>query len=275
MWLNYTEARPHHTVSGALRLLPDLYSPQLQNRRDVLVYLPAGHGQSDQRYPVIYMHDGQNLFDAHTSFAGEWRVDETLQELERDGLAAIVVGLPNMGTQRMTEYSPFVDERRGGGRGDAYLDFLVQTVKPRIDADFMTQAGRHHTALMGSSMGGLISLYGFFRYPEVFGLVGVMSPSLWFAQRAIFPYVETAPYNPGRIYMDMGTAEGGRSTRWRFLTPLVKGRTCADTRRMKQLLARKGYTGNRLRYIEEQDAEHNEAAWARRLPDALRFLLQV
>lgn len=274
MWLNYTEARPQHTVSGALRLLPDFYSPQLDNHRDLLVYLPTGYNQTDRRYPVVYMHDGQNLFDTHTSFAGEWHVDETLQTLERDGIEAIVVGLPNMGAERLNEYSPFVDEQRGGGRGDAYLDFVVETVKPRIDADFRTLTDRHHTAIMGSSMGGLISLYGFFRHADVFGLAGVMSPAFWFARRAIFDYVATAPYNPGRIYMDMGTAEMLRPLRWRLLTPLLSGRVCADARRMKSMLASKGYTGGRLRYIEEQDAEHNEAAWTRRLPDALRFLLR-
>jgi predicted alpha/beta superfamily hydrolase len=115
---------------------------------------------------VIYMHDGQNLFDDAIAFAGAWHVEEAIGRPAGSGLEAIVVGIPNMGRQRLEEYSPFVDPENGGGSGDAYLEFIVRTLKPMIDADFDTRPGPLRTGIAGSSMGGLISLYGFFRHPE-------------------------------------------------------------------------------------------------------------
>lgn len=277
-WRNYTSGKlPHeHTVVGELRLLKSLWSPQLRNLRDILVYLPPSYHFGDWRYPVIYMHDGQNLFDAHTSFAGEWQVDETMAQLGREGVEAIIVGVPHANLHRLAEYSPFIDFSLGGGQGDHYLEFLVNTVKPLVDAEFRTLRHRTYTGLLGSSMGGLISLYGFFQQPDVFGFAGVMSPSFWFANGAIFPYVERAKFSPGRLYLDAGTREyadtGG--------SPAERRRKSyhytLSIRRMRDLLADKGYTaGKTLRYVEEKNAQHGEAAWARRLPDALRFLLKA
>jgi predicted alpha/beta superfamily hydrolase len=206
------------------------------------------------------MHDGQNLFDDMTSFAGEWNVDETMEQASQRGLEAIVVGIPNLGEQRMDEYSPFVQGGLGGGRGDAYLAFVAETIKPLIDRDFRTLADRAHTGVLGSSMGGLISLYAFFSRPETFGFAGAMSPALWFAGRAIFPFVERAPLPPGRLYLDIGTHEGSS--------------TLPDARRMHRLLRRKGCRAPHLLYVEERGAVHSEAVWANRLPAALEFLLR-
>ncbi len=276
-WQDYLadKSAGEHTVSGDVKIFKDLYSPQLANQRDVLVYLPADYATGAAHYPVIYMHDAQNLFDAHTSFAGEWQVDETLLALEPDGIAAIAVGLANIGPERLNEYSPFHNPRLGGGKGAAYLDFIVQTVKPLIDSQFRTRPDRDHTGLIGSSMGGLISLYGFFSQPQTFGFAGVLSPALWFADRAIFPYIQQQPYHPGRLYLDMGTAEYSTS-RWQKLVPTrIYNPSCSDTRRLYADLTRKGYQPDRdIRYIEATGAGHNETAWARRLPDALRFLLR-
>lgn len=268
-WLDYREWKIEHTVSGTVMVLPEVWSPQLENQRELLVYLPASHHKSSRRYPVIYMHDGQNLFDALTSFAGEWYVDETMMDLEQEGLEAIIVGIPNMGENRLNEYSPFKQGRMGGGRGDPYLDFIVQTVKPLIDASFFTLPEREHTGILGSSMGGLISLYGFFNRPQIFGMAGAMSPAFWFGQRAIFPYVKNAPYAPGKIYLDAGTQEAhGRQLISRKYTWSV-----ADAaKEMRDLLVSKGY-GESVLYVEEEGAPHHESAWARRLPDALRWLL--
>jgi predicted alpha/beta superfamily hydrolase len=258
MWQDYQwETDSARAAVGRVRLLRDVWSPQLENARDLLVYLPPSHGQVGRRFPVIYMHDGQNLFDAATSFAGEWRVDETMETLaQNDGLEAIVVGIPNISKQRVQEYSPFKTARKG--KGDLYLQFILETIKPIIDRDFLTLPDRSHTGIVGSSMGGLISLYGFFRYPEAFGFVGALSPALWFAGRAIFPFVERTPYAPGRIYLDAGAAE-------------QRG-LLDDTRRMHRLLLDKGY-GDDVMYVEDADGTHHESAWARRLPAALRFLL--
>jgi predicted alpha/beta superfamily hydrolase len=243
-----------HSVVGDVRVLPGVHSPQLGNQRDLLVYLPPGHATSDQRFPVLYMQDGQNLFDRATAFGGtEWQVDETLEALSREGYEAIVVGLPNAGEARIAEYSPFTGFRPG--YGDAYLDFLAETVKPLIDGAFRTRPGAEHTGLLGSSMGGLISLYGFFRRPEVFGLAGSLSPALWYARGAIYGFVAQAPFVPGRIYLDHGSRENSAA-------------------RMERLLIEKGYEGDKdLLYVVEEGGQHNESAWARRLPDALRFLL--
>jgi predicted alpha/beta superfamily hydrolase len=200
------------------------------------------------------MHDAQNLFDAATAFGGqEWGVDETLHALSAEGLEAIVVGLPHMEADRIPEYNPLASR---GGRGDQYLQFIVETVKPLIDLSLRTQPEPESTFLAGSSMGGLISFYGYLKHPEVFGGVIAMSPSFWYGGRAFFELVSALPPRPGRIYLDRGTAERGGS------------------RRMHDLLARLGYGDvGHLLYIEEEGGEHTETAWARRLPEALRFIL--
>jgi predicted alpha/beta superfamily hydrolase len=278
-WRDYTENRPPgtHTVTGTLRVLAKVYSPQLDNRRDILVYLPDGHA-AGRRYPVVYMHDGQNLFDEAASFAGEWHADEVMQALEQAGTAAIIVGIPNIGSERIHEYSPFIDRRLSRGRGALYARFMAETVKPLVDASFHTLPGREHTGIMGSSMGGLISLYAFFAQSHVFGFAGAMSPALWFAQRATLDWVRTRPFAPGRIYLDMGTAEAmgpRRPAMLRWLGEPPSARFVRDARAMRDLLREKGYhEGRDLLYVEDEGAPHHESAWARRLPDALRFLLR-
>lgn len=274
IWHDYVADKPEaaHSVIGSLKVLKDLWSPQLNNQRDLLVRLPGSYDTSDRRYPVLYMHDGQNLFDAHTSFSGEWRVDETLAELEHEGIEAIAVGIPNIGDERLNEYSPFRDARYGGGRGEAYLNFVVDTVKPLVDAAYRTLPDRGHTGIIGSSMGGLVSLYGYFYRDDVFGFAGVMSPAFWFAGRAIFPYIRNRDYKPGKIYMDAGTAE---TRRWYAHLPRRYFRSVTgDAREMYDLLLKLGYqAGREVCYVEDEGGKHNEDAWARRLPDALRFLL--
>jgi predicted alpha/beta superfamily hydrolase len=276
-WRDYTEGRSKHTVVGTVMVRKGVRSVQLANRRDLYVYLPPSYDQGAQRYPVIYMHDGQNLFDRAISYAGEWQVDETMEALSREGLEAIVVGIPNKSRRRLDEYSPFRDERmQAGGRGEAYMAFIVETVKPLIDGELRTLPDRAHTGMIGSSMGGLVSLYGFFRHPQVFGFAGVMSPSLWFAEGSIFPYVEAAPFAPGKIHLDIGTYEGPDIRDRQTLPPSYVGRNILHLRRMRDLLIRKGYrAGWDINYEEEPAAIHNEAAWARRLPGALRFLLRT
>jgi predicted alpha/beta superfamily hydrolase len=255
--------------------LDSIYSPELRNQRKLYVHLPPSYAHGDRHYPVIYMQDGQNLFDQALSYAGEWQVDETMELLSGEGIEAIVVGVPNAGVRRIDEYSPFKDLRlRKGGRGDWYVAFLANTVKPLVDRDFRTRPEREHTGVLGSSMGGLISLYALFCRPEVFGFAGVMSPSLWFAHEAIFPYVEQADARPGRIHLDIGTHEGGDTRAVAGAASTYTSRYLSAAHRMRDLLDRKGYRlGLELQYQEEAEAIHSEAAWARRLPDALRFLL--
>jgi predicted alpha/beta superfamily hydrolase len=252
--------KPRRRKQGTLQPLGPVSSPQLGNTRDILVYLPPGYENGGRRYPVIYMQDGQNLFDPRTSFAGDWGLLEVLDGAARRGTVPLVVAVPNMGEDRIREYSPFVDSMAGGGQGEAYLDFLLDTLKPMIDRQFRTITGRDGTGIGGSSMGGLISLYGFFRRPEAFGFCSSQSPSLWFADRAIFPFVEAAPFVPGRIYLDMGTDEGQASL--------------VNARRMRELLVSRGYREEEeLRWVEEVGGGHHEAAWGRRFKSALPFLL--
>ncbi len=261
-WRNYlhkwrTRLRPR---PGSLELISAVYSPQLDNRRDLVVYLPASYAKSRRRYPVIYMQDGQNLFDPATSFAGAWGLDEALPAAARRGTEAIVVGIPNMGAERIDEYSPFVDAQAGGGRGELYLEFVVRTIKPLIDSRFRTATARQAAGIGGSSMGGLISLYAFFRYPELFGFTACLSPSLWFAESAILSFVETAPFVPGKIYLDIGSLEG---------LAIV-----GPARQLRQILVAKGYrAGHDLRWVEDRSGQHQEASWGRRFRNAIPFLL--
>lgn len=269
-WRSYTLARKEHTVVGELLITDDVYSPQRDNRRSVLVWLPPTYRLSDRRYPVIYMHDGDNLFDAYSSYAGEWGVDETLTALARVGIEAIVVGLPNMGEQRFHEYNPF------GGAGEDYIRFIIDTVKPMIDGEFRTLHGADHTGIAGSSMGGLISLFGYLRYPEVFRLCGAFSPVFWLDGDALYEMVLAETAAQGRVYLDVGGKEGeviARHMPDAFDSPNDADRAYRDgVRRLRDGFKQNGYA-NTLLYLEDPDAAHNEPAWAARLPSALRFLL--
>jgi predicted alpha/beta superfamily hydrolase len=247
-------------MSLHVRTYRNVWSPELRNRRSVDVYLPPSYSTSRRRYPVVYMQDGQNLSDPAQAFAGTWELPRTIDRLAAAGVEAIVVGVHNVGTGRAAEYSPFRDSRHGGGRGHRYVQFIARTLKPRIDRRFRSEPGRESTVIGGSSMGGLIALYAFVRHARLFGHALVMSPALWFGDRRVFPFVErslTAPH--GRLYVDVGTAEGVVALR--------------DARRLHRLLAAKGYGPSRLRYVEAAGAPHAESAWGERLPDALRFLL--
>jgi predicted alpha/beta superfamily hydrolase len=251
-----------HSVTGTVLRLGAMESPQLGNQRDIFVYLPPSRPRADARFPVLYMQDGQNLFDRAIAFGNvEWQVDETMEACSAEGMEAIVVGISNTGNTRIHEYSPFLDARLGGGAADRYLTFLLETVKPRIDADFPTRRDAAATMIAGSSMGGLLALYAFFRHPAEFGGVAALSPSLWFSRHAAFRFIAHSTRTDGRIYADMGTREGA-------------GRIL-DVARLRRLLAHKGYRkGRNLVTVIEPGGRHSEAAWGRRFRRAVRFLLQ-
>jgi predicted alpha/beta superfamily hydrolase len=240
----------------------DVWSPQLRNRRQIDVYLPPSY-ESDprRRYPVVYMHDGQNLSDPFTAFGGTtWRLGSALERLASRGLETIVVGIHNMGEQRIAEYTPFVDAKHGGGRGDRYVRFLADVVKPKIDSRYRTRTDRDNTAILGSSLGGLISLYAFFLRPSPFGRAAVMSPSIWFGGRRILDFVEHSRHVRGRLYLDVGTEEGAGTLR--------------DARALARILRQNGYRSKAaFRYVEANPHRHQEHDWARRLPGALEFVL--
>ena len=245
---------------GTIERIDNVYSPELGNERDLLVSLPGGYATGERRFPVVYMHDGQNLFDPATSFSGSWNVDVAMAEVSLDGLDAIVVGIPNMGRERIAEYSPFEHPQLGGGRGHLYLDFLINTVKPLIDERYLTAADREHTGIVGSSLGGLISLYAFFRHPEVFGFAGVLSPSLWLTEADMFEFIHDAPFAGGKLYLDVGALEGARHV--------------SKALRLRDMLEAKGYRmGENLLWVQEDIGAHHESAWGRRFREALPFLL--
>ena len=261
-WQTY-DPGDDHTVVGDVRVSERL-SPSVLPSRRLAVYLPPSY-DGDERYPVLYMHDGRNLFDERTSNDGEWRVDETMEALSEEGVAAIVVGVPHGPDNRAEEYVPFPHDELGGGSADEYLDFLVDEVKPLVDESFRTRPSRESTGLLGSSLGGLVSLYGFFENPDTFGFAGAMSPAFWWTRGEVFDYVATRSRVPGRLYVDVGGDERPddpeRSREYR-----------EDAERMVELLREKEY-GEDLRFVVNDGAVHHEDAWAERLPDALRFLL--
>jgi predicted alpha/beta superfamily hydrolase len=255
-WRPYlVEAWQAGDVSGKL-LGSVVKSPQLGNERTVLLYLPASYDEGDKRYPVIYLQDGQNLFDPSTAFCGQtWQAGETMTQLAGEGIEAIVVAPYHLGTERIREYNPFPQWRHG--RGEPYAAFLADTLKPIIDHDFRTLSDAPHTWVGGSSMGGLISLYAYCMRPHVFGGALVMSPSLWVANGAAYELARARLEPGGRLYIDNGTRESSAQ-------PLA------------MLALEKGYCeGADLLYVQGKGDRHTEPAWARRLPDALRFLLRA
>lgn len=251
------------TALASVRVLPEpLAMPGLYRSRKLRLCLPPSYDSApDRRYPVIYMHDGQNLFDAATSYAGEWRVDETCAQLAQEtGFEAIVVGIDNGGLRRNTEMAPYEHPALGKAEGAAYLGFIANTVKPFIDAGWRTRPGREHTALIGSSLGGLISHAALLWHGEVFGRYGLFSPSYWAAPQ-LFDATAAATVPPGtRIHLYCGGQEG---------RGMVE-----PTQRMARLLQDKlGDAGPSLHIAEA--AGHNEAAWAAELPAALRRLFNL
>ena len=180
-------------------------APQLKSTKKIWVYLPIGYASSSRKYPVIYMHDGQNLFDAKTSFAGEWNIDETLDSIKAK---VIVIGIETTGDKRMEELSPFKNQKYGGGKADDYLDFIVNTLKPKVDATYRTKTSAKNTAIIGSSLGGMVSFYAALEYPEVFGKVGCFSPAFWFNRKELNEVMQQTPSFNTKVYFLCGDNEG-------------------------------------------------------------------
>lgn len=259
-----------HTVSGDLRLIEDFAMPQLGTTRTLRILLPPGYEASGRRYPVLYMHDAQNLFDAATSFAGEWNVDETLAKLSASGALPpmIVVGIDHGGQARLAEYSPYRDERIPTAKGDAYADFLVKTLKPWVDRTYRTKPEAEHTALAGSSLGGLITLHTLLRHPGVFGKAACFSSSFWVGERRMLREAAAAKPDPAlRLYLDIGDREAG--------APADSRQTVQDTLDVAEALRRRGLGSEHLMVQVAGGARHTESAWAARLPTALQWLFQA
>jgi predicted alpha/beta superfamily hydrolase len=252
-------------VSGpTYRRHAGFHSAHLPDDRDLTVYLPPGYSTSRVSYPVLYMHDGQNLFDPATAFKkGEhWRLGETADALIAEGRLAhiIIVGISNTGVRRIHEYTPTADPRLGGGLAERYGRLVVEELKPFIDATYRTRRETAFTAIGGSSLGGLVSLYLGLTRPGVFGAVAALSPSVWWDRRAILRTVRTTRPRPAvRIWADMGMSEGRRAL--------------DDARLLKAALVGAGWTvGADLHYAEYEGATHSETAWGNRVGPALAWL---
>jgi predicted alpha/beta superfamily hydrolase len=259
-----------HTLTGNIKLHEGLASRFVKDSRDVIVYLPPGYETTtDRRYPVLYLHDGQNLFDAATAFAGtDWGLDELAEELIQSGQIQplIIVGIYNAGPSRMAEYTHVRDRRGRGGRARNYARFIVEELKPFIDSQYRTLPDRANTGLGGSSLGGLVTLYLGLHHPDTFGKLIVMSPSIWWANRAILREVrKLRGHLPQKIWLDIGTCEGQ--------DPQVCVKNAKD---LAQALVSKGWRPEYdFKFVEDQGAGHNEKAWGFRMRDALKFLFPV
>ena len=256
---------PASTANANVQIMATAFAmPQLGGKtRRVWLYLPTGYAASTtRRYPVLYLQDGQNVFDTATSFAGEWGVDETLTQLQAGGLDlahCIVVAVDN-GPGRLDEYSPWRNEQyKAGGEGDKYLDFIVETLKPHIDANYRTEPGRTSTGIGGSSMGALIATYAALKYPTVFGKVASFSPAYWFAGQPLFDYVRQHPANPNtRFYFVSGTTES------QTMVPLMSA--------MRDALQAGGVPAANLNFNTRPDGQHTESFWRREFEAGFRWL---
>lgn len=260
------QTRPR-TITGDVRLHTHFHSRVLNNDRDLVVFLPPGYEKdAKRRYPVFYMHDGQNLFNLETSFLPdqEWQVDETSTELINSRLIepVIIVGIYNAGAERGNEYLP-TRARGMGGKADAYGEMLTKELMPFIDRTYRTKRGPSNTGLGGSSLGGFVTMYLGTRYPNVFGKLAVMSPSVWWNDRELLKYVDALPAKPKqRIWLDVGTREGDEPER-----------TVNDAVALRDHLVAKGWAlGKELAFYKDFGAQHNERAWAGRMGMVLMYL---
>lgn len=258
------DEKPASTAAANVRVLTDSFElPQLGRHRRIWLYLPPDYDTSARHYPVLYMHDGQNLFDSATGFSGEWGVDETLNALTAEGQTdgVIVVGIDHGDDQRIAEYAPWKNKQYGGGEGAAYMAFLVETLKPYIDQHYRTRAEPSFTGLVGSSLGGLISLYGALEYPDVFGRIGIFSPAFWFNPE-IFAYTsqKLKPEAGQRFYFIASQRESEE------MVPHM--------RQLWERMQQKGVAAENLHFKASQDGAHSEWYWQREFPQAFLWLMK-
>lgn len=255
-------------ISEQIRFHQNFGSTFLEHSRNVLIYLPPGYGANlEQRYPVLYMHDGQNLCNPKDAFGGVvWGVDETAQRLILAGEIEplIIVGIYNSGEKRIDEYTP-VKAQRGqakgrGGAADLYGRMIIEELKPFVDREYLTKPEREFTGLGGSSLGGLVSLHLGFKRPDVFSRIAALSPAVWWAGNQIIRETAKLPERiPLRIWLDIGKSEGRN----------IKH----QVRALKEMLLAQGWqTGADLAYLEIPRAGHDESAWAARFDKVLKFL---
>ena len=232
-------------------------APQLKTTKKIWVYLPKDYKTSSKKYPVIYMHDAQNLFDATTSYVGEWNVDETLDSINAK---VIVIGIEHGGDKRMDELTPFPHAKYGGGKADNYLDFIVNTLKPKIDATYRTKSDTKNTAIFGSSLGGLVSFYAAVKYPSVFGKVGCFSPSFWFGRNEMKALMAETKDFETKVYFLCGDNEGDADVipDMKTVEHWVNTKRCECKKLNKEVIVKGG--------------QHNEKLWREHFKKAYLWL---
>lgn len=258
---NFMSQPKAHTASRNVRVIDTAFKiSQLNRERRIWIYLPPDYESSGKKYPVIYMHDGQNLFDSYTAGYGEWGVDELMDSLYRkNGKMSIIVGIDHGDQHRLTEYNPFDNERFGKGTGDEYVDFIAQTLKPFIDQRYHTKASARHTTIAGSSMGGLISMYAVAKYPQVFGKAGVFSPAFWIAPE-IYDYLAEKRLPKHKIYFVAGDLESNR------MVP--------DMKKLHQQLLSQGVKSKQMLLKAAPDGKHSEWFWHREFPAFYNWIVK-
>lgn len=258
-WSDDFAAPPkQHTATAGVHIIDsNFYIPQLNRYRRLWVYLPQGYYKSSQRYPVLYMHDGQNLFDDYTSGYGEWGIDECLDSLvAKTKRPCIIVGIDN-GNRRMNEYNPFDMEKYGKGEGDAYIEFIATTLKSYIDKQYRTLPGKDNTLIAGSSMGGLISYYAMLRRPDVFGKAGIFSPAFWTAPAIRQMTDSLSPAINGKFFFYMGRLEG---------TSYVQD--------MEDVMEQLGANSSAMIYsVIDEEGKHNEQSWRKWFAEFYNFIM--
>jgi len=250
---NQIAAEKNHSASKNVKIMDTaFYIPELKRTRRIWIYLPPGYATSKKRYGVLYMHDGQNLFDNATSYSGEWGVDEYLDSIFKKGKKeVIVVGIDNGLNKRMNEYNPWEFQNFGKGEGDQYVDFLVKDLKLFIDKHYRTLKNKSNTFIAGSSMGGLISLYAVLKYPQVYGGAGIFSPAFWTASGIDSTVIADAKKVNSKLFFYAGGKEGDS------MVP--------DMKRIEKEI--KERSSSRIREKIDEDARHNETAWRKYFPD--------
>ncbi len=228
-------------------------APQLGGKRTIWIYLPENYHQKRRKYPVIYMHDAQNLFDAKSSFAGEWQIDETLDSLRAK---VIVVGIEHGNEKRLAELTPFPNDKHGGGDADLYIDFVINNVKPHIDKNYRTKPGASQTAIFGSSLGGLTSFYAALKFPGIFGKAGIFSPSFWFSDK-IYDLAKAQKSINAKMYFLAGDSESDDMQR--------------DLERMAYIVRNKSNHHNIAEKIVK-GGKHNENLWRENFAKAYLWL---
>lgn len=257
---NYISQERKHTASVNVKIMDTAYYiPQLKRKRRIWIYLPPDYAKSKKNYPVLYMHDGQNLFDNATSYAGEWGVDEYLDSIFKKGKKeVIVIGIDNGLSKRMNEYNPWKFQNYGKGEGNKYVDFLVKNLKPFVDQHYRTLKNKQNTFIAGSSMGGLISLYAVLKYPKVFGGAGIFSPAFWTASGMDSTVIADAKKMNSRLFFYAGGKEGDS------MIP--------DMKRIEKEI--KSRSSSPIKEIIDPNAQHNEAAWRKYFPDFYEWTVE-